>query len=337
MALRDTPAFDQFGYWPNTPSQWREPTVDDCTWYSGEFAFQAADEYRRNFHPVNDIRNQSTDRVGGTPVDVMLRDMADFWPKDAGLDYKYGAWPKRDIRRALWTGATVVVGGDYEKLPLHYRRWTNNDYFNHAMAVRFLRTRKDGTQVTALYDPLGGGPTRQPYDGEWIAFNAIFGDEDEYTWRAQAGRYWVGVVDNLHRKEQMKKVFFDAADSTREARVQSGTPVFSEPSTVAPRLKVLMDDTKWYKLIGRVNPNWFAIFSWNKELKDHEVGYVAASDIKAMQNRQPQENTDEAAIITLLTDEKNALLQELKELNDRREALASIWAQVSDVVENMIR
>lgn len=335
MTLRDRPKFDDYGYWPNTPSQWREPTVDDCTWYAGEFAFQAADSLHRNYHPVNDIRNQSTDRDGGTPVDVMLRDTKQFWPKDAGLGYEYAAWKKRDIVRALNTGATVVTGGDYEKLPLHYRRWTNNDYFNHAMAHRFARKNKVGKWLTALYDPLGGGPTREPYDGEWILLDALYGDEDEYTWRKSAGRYWVGVVDNYHGKDQMKRVFFDKQDTQRECQVFTGSPVYAEPTTIAPKLKVLMDDQKWYGLIGRVNPDWFAVFSWNKELNDHEVGYLAAQDVKTLRRAEPQQyasDDEHELIISTLQMENNELRSRAKTAESKVEGALPLLNSLVDTL-----
>jgi hypothetical protein len=328
-----------YGYWPNTPSQWREPTVDDCTWYAGEFAYQAADTLHRNFHPVNDIRNQSSDRVGGTPVDVMLRDMQAFWPEDSGVGYSYGQWKLRDIKRALQSNASVVVGGDYEKLPLHYRRWTNNDYFDHAMTVRFLRRRKDGVEMTALYDPLGGGNQRDPYDGEWIPLRAIFGDEDDYTWRHRDGLWWTGVVDNRRRKDMMKRIFFDAQDTQREAQVFKGTPIYDEPTVISAKNKVLMDDTKFYKLAGRVNADWFAIFSWNKVSQGHDIKYVAASDLKTLRPRAPVEyapDSDHEAIITTLTAERDTLRARLADLTAKADNATAAWVPFAEAMDDLL-
>ena len=187
MALRDKPRPSI--YWPNTPSQWREPTVDDCTWYAVEFGFQAASKDHLSMHPVNDLRNHSSDTIGGTPVPVALREVYRLWPKDQGAEYRYGLFSRTEIRRMLKDGKTIIWGGDYEKLPKHYRRWTYNDTFDHAMASRDFRTNGLGTDVTFLYDPLGGGPQRDFYDGEWISLDALL----DFSWGAN-GKEYVGVV-----------------------------------------------------------------------------------------------------------------------------------------------
>lgn len=310
--MRDNPAFDSIGYWPNTPSQWREPTVDDCTWYATEFAFQAADQFHRNFHPVLEIRNLSTDRVGGTPVDVAVRDTAKLWPGDGDIAWKYGSWTKDEIRRALNTGATVVVGGDYLQLPLHYRRWTWNDDFAHAMAHRFLLE----DNRTALYDPLGGGPQRVPYDGEWIGLGQLYGTIDDFVWKRNESQYWAAIIDSKRTKKTVKRLYYDPADAKKEARVSRGTPVYSRPTTASDVVKKWWHEEKYYKLIGRVDIAWYAVWYWDGSLRESLVGYVAKQDILHIQDRQvithPDSTEDEdALIIETLMAEKAELEQQL--------------------------
>lgn len=184
--LRDKPRPDTF--WPGTPSQWTQPTVDDCTWYATEFGFEAGSNVHRSMHPVKDIRNHSSDTVGGTPLHVALRETARIWPDSDGVRYSYGLKPRVEIRRALKDDKTILWGGDYEKLPSHYRRWTYNDTFDHAMASRGFRTHQ-GVEQTFLYDPLGGGRTFQPYDGEWIALSALY----DFSWGSGTSEY-VGII-----------------------------------------------------------------------------------------------------------------------------------------------
>ena len=329
--MRDKPAFRQFGYWPNTPSQWREPTVDDCTWYAGEFAFEAADRLHRNFHPVNDIRSGSSDTQGGTEVQVMLRDMKKFWPKDGDLDYVYGGYTKPEIKRALNTGATVVVGGDYEELPVHYRRWTNNDLFNHAVAVRFLHDTKNG-DTTAMYDPLGGGYARAPYDGEWIGFGKFFGDYDTYAWHKSHTQYWVGIVDSLRSDAIVRQLYIDADDVLKEARVEKGTPIFARPTTVSPVIKKYWDDTKYYRVAGKVNANWYAMFYWSKTDKSQNIGYVAAQDIQDFRNREPEVFESNNERITALESANQALVVENKGLIARLDAAAAAIPPLVDAI-----
>ena len=279
--LRDDPQFGVFGYWPNTPSQWREPTVDDCTWYAGEFAFQAADVKHRNFHPVNDIRKKSADNKGGTTVSYMTNFMGEWWPKDAAISYAYGTWSESRIIHMLESGATFIVGGDYEELPLHYRRWTNNDYFNHAVALRFYDADRERT---AMYDPLGGGPTRQPYDGEWIKLDALL--NGAYWWRSGTG-YAAGAVA-ANRGAAMRKGFIDGEDARRELRVKKGTFVQEEPSPVSPVSRRIYSDSKWWKVLGRFTGGWFLI-TWENE--GNQYGYVHHSAITEQRSVDPKNTT----------------------------------------------
>ena len=268
MSLRDTPKFGSFGYWPNTPSQWREPSVDDCTWYAGEFAFQAADVKHRNYHPVNDIRTKSADNKGGTTVLYMTTFMYNWWPSDARLHAYYGSFGESRIIDMLGGGATFIVGGDYEKLPLHYRRWTNNDNFNHAVAIRFY---DPDTERVAMY---GGGPQRSEYDGEWIKLDALL---NGYWWRG--GNGWVAGVVGPYREEPIVKPFIDPEDATRELRVRARSFVYDGPSTLSPLNRRIWSDTKWWPVIGRAQGGWFLILWRDADDESVRFGYIHRDDV----------------------------------------------------------
>lgn len=272
-SLRDSPRPDV--YWPNTPSQWREPSVDDCTWYATEFAFQAASENHLNMHPVKDLRNKSTDTEGGTPVDVALRDTFKLWPIRENVGYRYGAFNFATIRRSLRDGSTIVVGGDYEKLPLHYRRWTNNDTFNHAMAARDLRKNKAGEWLTFLYDPLGGGPAREPYDGEWIKLDDLL----TFTWNASSRTWWLGIVYN--RSEiPMKYLNLPAQyKPDRFARLKRGAPVRSEPRATSEVVRKFWNENTRRPILYAVDGGWVCVL-W-KDDKEWQWGYADPDDVIA--------------------------------------------------------
>ena len=250
MALRDSPRPSV--YWPNTPSQWREPTVDDCTWYATEFAWQAASKDHISKHPVNDIRNHSIDTVGGTPIRVAMSETDRLWPKGQGVNWKYGSYSRAEIRRALIDGGTIIYGGDYAKLPPHYRRWTNNDSFSHAMASRDHRT-KDGKDQTFLYDPLGGGPTRQPYDGEWIDLDALL----EFNWGS--GNEAVGIVwGTTTTGDRMIKGSVKRR-SDKYIKLPKGTKVYDSPGGDVVRT---IGNTKQFDYYGYAGNGWWAVEVW---------------------------------------------------------------------------
>lgn len=251
--LRDKPR--PTVYWPNTPTQWRESSVDDCTWYATEFAFEAASVNHLNMHPVKDLRNKSSDTSGGTPLLTALSETYRLWPKSEMAQYRYGAESRTAIRRALKDGSTIVYGGDYANLPVHYRRWTNSDTFAHAMASRDYR-EVDGVGYTFLYDPLGGGPTREPYNGEWIPLSALL----KFNWDNGADRYYVGTVYGYGGKDRMIKGVIERT-SSKYVELPAGVKVYDSPDgKVIRTVKV----PKRYDYFGYVGP-WWAIEIWYKE------------------------------------------------------------------------
>lgn len=288
--LRDRPR--PAGYWPNTPSQWREPSVDDCTWYATEFAYEAASENYRSVHPVLGLRNFSSDKVGGTPVHVALRDTQSLWPSEERVTYDYYLAHPNQVREHLKRGATIVWGGDYEKLPPHYRRWTNNDTFNHAMASRDL----DHKDWTFLYDPLGGGPQRDPYDGEWIPLEAMF----RFSW-GHSGKVEIGVVENRGDEPMNRVHLFGQHPTDKEVRTRSGTEVRRNPRSTGEITRRFHDEEKWRPLIGNANGGWRLVGWGDLDLDNTNIGYVHADDILEVKEMQypDTENCDEQEALLL--------------------------------------
>ena len=322
MDLRDTPSFDKFGYWPNTPSQWREPTVDDCTWYAGEFAFQAADVKHRNYHPVNDIRKESADNTGGTTVHYMTQFMYGWWPRDAELHAYYGSFGEERIIDMLEKGATFIVGGDYEKLPVHYRRWTNNDHFNHAVAIRFYDAN---TERTAMYDPLGGGPQRSEYDGEWINLERLLSG---YWWRG--GNGWVAGVVGRYKKDKIVKPFMKPEEVTRQLRAKSRSFIYEGPSTLSPLERRIWSDKNWWATLGRAEGGWFLILWRDKENNEVRWGYIHRDDILEQREVQPCLTSDPA-------DDLVAQVENLQSEVDRLKNLTSQQLTVINAVRAVVK
>ena len=331
--LRDKPHFSNYGYWPGTPSQWREPTVDDCTWYAGEFAWEAASNTHLSMHPVNALRNKSSDRVGGTPVSVMMREMGRLWPESEGVGWSYGARGKQAIKRALWGGAVVIVGGDYEKLPYHYRRWTNNDEFDHAVAFKFLTEHGTG-----FYDPLGGGRTYNPYDGEWIAFWSVFRDNG-YAWEKSDDRYYVGVVQN--KEQGMSRMFVNPTQpSNRKVRVKGNTPVYVGPSVTSKRMRTIWS-ARWVWHVGNTTNGWRLIQVEVDAGNGIAYGYVHKSDISEMQTvAWPEVEVRPDAEYKALQDankalqeDKATLVQVNKGLHTRLNAKDVSFIDIADIAD----
>jgi hypothetical protein len=270
MTLRDTPRPD--GYWPGTPSQWEEPTVDDCTWYAVEFGFEAASETHRSVHPVQGLRQFSSDTVGGTPIHVAIREANRLWPTSERVHAEYGSYDRADIERFLKAGATIIWGGDYEKLPPHYRKWTNNDVFDHAMASRGFRSFNGGQ--TFLYDPLGGGPLRLRYDGEWISIDALL----TFNWHAGTSRYWLGVIENEGDEPLRTINVFPNHPADKEVRVRNATAVRAQPRETGERTRGFYNEDKWWPLLGN-GGGGFKLIGWNLDQSNRNIGYVHTDDI----------------------------------------------------------
>jgi hypothetical protein len=225
-------------------------------------------------HPVKDLRVKSTDTEGGTPVPVMMSEMARLWPVKEDVASEYGAFSAAELKKALREVAVVVVGGDYQKLPFHYRRWTSNDKFAHAIAIKFLL--EDGR--TRMYDPLGGGPTREPYDGEWIPFDAIFDGKEGFGWSAIDGRYYAGVVQNKN-EAPMEKMYLDPdRPVTRVMRTRDGTLVYEQPDKASKRIKIYWNADKVRWLYGSAGMGW-RITVFKNETGDWVKGYLDVEDI----------------------------------------------------------
>lgn len=275
-------------------------------------------------HPVLELRNKSIDTVGGTDPHVMMKEMERLWPKGQHVGWRYGTWTVRELKRALAGGASILIGGDYEKLPHHYRRWTNNDNFNHEMMVKTIETRVGGVDTTFLYDPLGGGPQRDPYDGEWIAFDQLFGP-DKFTWRA-AGGFVAGIVQNKEFNA-MRTVF---AKATREVRVKMGTPVYKRPTSAIAHHKKLWRSENWRPNYGITYNGWRLI-----EYKvEDEVFYGYINKLDIIESRTVQDDPRITATVdcTALIEENAALEADNADLTAANNNLTATITAVQDVV-----
>ena len=198
----------------------------------------------------------------------MMSEMGRLWPIEERVEYRYGAFTRDYIIEALEEGASIVWGGDYEKLPPHYRRWTNNDTFDHAMASADIQDGK-----TFLYDPLGGGPQREFYDGEWIPLDSLL----DFSWQKTPTRYWVGIVQN--RGEEPMKYLNLPSDykPDRVARVKYGAVVRSAPRVTAGEVRKFWNKHKERSLLYAVD-GWKCIL-WKDDEGVWEWGYVSNADI----------------------------------------------------------
>ncbi len=270
--LWDNPRPD--GYWPGTPTQWREPSVDDCTWYATEFLFERASSTHLSMHPTREIREHSSDKVGGTPLAVALRDTLRLWPTSEQVTYRYGAYSGRYISEALRHGAGILWGGDYEQLPKHYRRWTNNDNFDHAFASLTLNKSPGGEDRTFLYDPLGGGPQREFYDGEWITLEALF----KFNWQANASTYYVGIVENKGKYRMQSLHLPITEEPDRVVTVRRGGAARAAPRYTADPVRKFWNEDKRWRLLGKVTGGWHIVL-WKVGDNHWEYGYVFKDDI----------------------------------------------------------
>jgi len=276
-----------------------------------EFAFEAASETHRSVHPVKGLRVHSTDTVGGTPVDVCLRDTLALWHPSERVHGIYGAYQRDYLEVMLQRGAVLVLGGDYEKLPRHYRRWTYNDTFDHAVACKTYRI-KPGTNIeqTFLYDPLGGGRTFEPYDGEWISLNALLGD---YTWKT-GSRCWAAIVENKGGEPMRTLNVPSNYPADKEVRVRPNTVVRVAPRTTSERTRHIWSDKKWWPLIGNSTGGW-RLIAWDLDDSRKNIGYIYKDDIIDARTVEPPV-TQDCEAIKAERDELGTTNGELLDMND---------------------
>lgn len=318
------------GYWPGTPSQWNEPTIDDCTWYATEFGFEAASETHRSVHPVKGLRRFSTDTSGGTPVSVAIRDTQRLWPSRERVLSEYGTYSRRRITQLLRSGATLVFGGDYIRLPLHYRRWTNNDRFLHAIATRTI-AYKNGKARTFWYDPLGGGSTYKPYDGEWITLNDLL---NHYAWKTPSGDKWyAGLILNKGDAPMKRLHLHPSQPANREVRVRGGTVVRVAPRITSDKVRVVWGEKRWYPLVGNARDNW-KLIAWNLAESQANIGYIRKVDIietKRSPLTVPEPPTDPIVDVAALKLTNKALRTIVDELRLQKKDNLLDWSTVRNI------
>jgi hypothetical protein len=268
--------------------------------------------------------------VGGTPVAVALRDTGEFWPDRENVSWEYSAYSKFELERALRSGAVLVVGGDYESLPFHYRRWTNNDNFDHAIALKFLTP----VNTTKMYDPLGGGPTNQPYDGEWIDFDAIF-NPSGFCWRGVDEKYMCGIVQNTEEGEtSMDTMYLDQdTPATRMMRVKDKTKVYDKPTVTSDMVKTFWNADTWRWLAGTA-PGWKMTLYKNVSDTEWQAGYVQAEEVLEVKDAPVEIDPDVARIKeleTTLTSLAVTLGQESDLLDEAEEKLDRIASIVGEL------
>jgi len=327
MVLRDQPRPE--GYWPGTPSQWREATIDDCAWYATEAAFEAASETHRSVHPVKGLRAFSSDTEGGTPISVAIRDTQRLWPASERVVSEYGAYERAYLVRLLKEGAMLVVGGYYANLPTHYRRWTNNDNFAHALACKFYR-RLDGVEYTFLYDPLGGGPTRQPYDGEWITLDALL---NWFTWGTGTKKY-AGIVQNRGDDPVQRLYVSPTRPADREVRVARGVTVRKAPRTTSAEVRRVWSEERWFPLVATASNGW-RLIAWDLDVDNTNIGYIHTGDIIETRQAPPPTNVVDKDAYELAIKTLTAQNQSLTEM--QAEAERDILAQEEEITVLKLR
>lgn len=233
-------------------------------------------------HPVQALREKSTDTEGGTELQVALRDTLKLWPTNERVTYRYGLFTRQYIASALRRGAGVLYGGDYEKLPLHYRRWTNNDVFNHAAASLTLDIKPNGVERTFWYDPLGGGPQRAPYDGEWITLDAVL----DFNW-SYNGRYYVGIVENLGDVPVKYLHLGLEQEPDKVVYLERGATARVSPRTTADQRRRFWNETKARPFLARFSGGWLLVLWDDGEGNTWDFGYVHRDEALRIETVEP--------------------------------------------------
>jgi hypothetical protein len=306
--MRDTPPPD-LAYKTKTKNQFNAKTVDDCVWYAVNDAYEYV---TRGVHQVASpeaFRRASSGTISGpSKLSDVLSAFAKRFPFGVNYDQSpvSASWNREACITALTRGACLVFVGDYEKLPKYYRRWTNNDIFDHAVNAKTFRrdvklyTGSMGS--TWFYDPLGGGTNDREYEGEWIAIESL---TDEFAWKI-GSNIAVAFIDT-YTEEDMFTVS-KGQTTTRIARVKAGTKLMKMPEASSGVAKTLKNEQN-LPLLGVVNSKWSIVISDIPNLNAPKGVYVHQTDILKIESI-PAPATDEQ-----LVQENVALLKENDQLS----------------------
>lgn len=320
--LRDSPL--PSGYRPNTPNQFREKTVDDCTWFAMEYAYERASLGQLKANPVDVRRTVDPDLTGPTRMSDAFEAFDRYYKRSRLVRHYQSPLTPRDFDEALnllRMDATLVVIGDYEELPFHYRRWTYNDKFDHAIAIHDFRpdikfgARSVGS--TYMYDPLGGGRTFEPYDGEWIPVEGVL---RSFVWTTGTS-ISIGVLSPAKEEQLINSTLPPVL--RRLAKLKAGTHVLSEPTAAATTITKLDGETD-LGLVGAVRgTDWRAVQVMRKI--GNVVGYVHSTNVLSVGLNPLYTPTQGETLELVATLEKaNA------DLNQRLATIAAASSRIKD-------
>lgn len=305
--MRDTPKPD-LKYKTKTLNQFQAKTVDDCVWYAVNDTYEYVTEGKVHVKDPEEFRKESTGSASGpSKLSIVLAKFSARFPDAVSFTQSPGqGFTKDQAVAALEQGAGLVVLGDYENLPVYYRRWTNNDKFDHAVGARLFnpdhKLFKGSRGSTWMYDPLGGGHNNNPYDGEWIAVEWLF---DDFAWRTGT-RVSIAVIDEF-TEETMISVDKDQT-APRTATIKAGTEVRKDPDAASPVATKFKNQTD-VPYIGTTRDGWHAILTKVDNLLALKVAYVYKTAIKTIKD-VPATPTDDELLL------ENAQLRELIEQRD---------------------
>lgn len=276
--MRDTPK-PELDYITKTMNQFQARTVDDCVWYATN---EATERVTRGAAYVKDpeaFRKQSTGTISGpSKLSVVSDAFLDKFP--GTFDFIQSPIDERLTKdqaiARLVAGATIVVLGDYEKLPKYYRRWTNNDRFDHATTTTLFnpdhKLYKGSQGSTWFYDPLGGGPSNKAYRGEWIDVESVF---DDFAWHTGTA-ISIGVFDQ-YTEEIMITVHRDQT-APRLVTIKAGTEVMKEPSAASKGATKFKNQVV-VPYVGHPNADWHAILTKVDNAVALKIAYVHKSRV----------------------------------------------------------
>jgi hypothetical protein len=196
------------------------------------------------------------------------------------------------------------------------------------MAVRSYNKNQNIPQRTFLYDPLGGGPTYQPYDGEWITFNALF---NRYAWKNRRGNIYAGIVEN-EGDIRMNRVFLHPTRPTDKAvRIEVGTVVRRDPRITSEEVRRIWSAGSWHPLVGAARHGW-RLIAWNLEASESNIGYVHLNDIIETKSITLPPSTPVDVDNDMLRNAIQALKDDKATLKNNNKALQEMLHQYETIV-----